>query len=408
MLFSRRRALLLLPLLTILLHAGVAEAAGIAITESGVNVLHEGTTNRYWISRADCVAQPQLALNFPIVLTDFLGLGLEVWETTAGTDCTQPAARTTGSATCSLVYTIAPTSAISSVVIPVRDIVGKQIGAPVSVCNGTSSLSTPVTLSFMLLSGDAAQASTPWTQTSVDLVGPAAPTDLNLGIGHTLLKASWTPGGGSDLTGYQFLCDPPLNGDGGAITDAGGYMRAPATSDAASAATDAATGAVDAGGDAAVDGGSGGAPGSTGSGGSTATDASTGTPSHCASLVLQNGLIPDPALVATYQCGSAGKTSSSATIDGLTDNTTYTVAVVSTDAIGNYGPLSGTAIDCETPQLVTGFFEALRDAGSTAGGDSFASCSFAPSGRRPAATFGAVVTALLGLSALWRRRSANR
>ena len=247
-----------------------------------------------------------------------------------------------------------------------------------------------------------------WTQTSVDLVGPAAPTDLNLGIGQGLLKASWTPVADNDTASYQFLCNSPLQGDGGAVTDAGAYMRAPATSHAASAATDAATGAVDAGGDAAVDGGSGGAPREAPGAAARLRPTHRLEPPPAPSLVLQNGLIPDPALVATYQCGSAGKTSNNATINGLTDNTTYTVAVVSTDAIGNYGPLSGTAIDCETPQPVTGFFEALRDAGSTAGGDSFTSCSFAPSGRRPAATFGAIVTALLGLSALRRKRSANR
>jgi hypothetical protein len=50
----------------------------------------------------------------------------------------------------------------------------------------------------------------------------------------------------------------------------------------------------------------------------------------------------------------------------LENGVNYTVAVAARDNFKNRGRLSDTT--CNTPQLVTDFFEAYRDAGGTGGG----------------------------------------
>jgi hypothetical protein len=88
--------------------------------------------------------------------------------------------------------------------------------------------------------------------------------------------------------------------------------------------------------------------------------------------------------------------------DGLSDGTTYTVAVSATDRYGNPGPLSAPV--CGTPELVTGFYEAYRAAGGQAGGAGI--CAISGPGRSGLAALAA--SALLLLAAAMRRHRSPR
>jgi hypothetical protein len=119
---------------------------------------------------------------------------------------------------------------------------------------------------------------------------------------------------------------------------------------------------------------------------------------------LVAGQVPSADVLANYRCGTAGKADTSFTIAGLFDYQSYAVAIASTDAVGNVGPLS--TVVCGTPQPVVGFFEAYRAAGGTAGGDSCAMGrgwqTGGPSSRWLALLAGAGLAALILRS---RRRS---
>jgi hypothetical protein len=80
----------------------------------------------------------------------------------------------------------------------------------------------------------------------------------------------------------------------------------------------------------------------------------------------------------------------------LENGSTYVVAIAAEDTAYNVGVLSELA--CGTPQDVTGFYEAYRDAGGEAGGGF---CSFAPARHGALA---AAVASLVAACALLRRR----
>jgi hypothetical protein len=106
-----------------------------------------------------------------------------------------------------------------------------------------------------------------------------------------------------------------------------------------------------------------------------------------------------PALAAENACGRAlGGSVTSGQTSTLVNGVRYSVAVAAQDLFKNYGELSDST--CATPEPVTGFFEAYRDAGGKGGGGF---CSIGTGRSSAFAGFGAL--ALLGLA--WRRRSAR-
>jgi hypothetical protein len=107
----------------------------------------------------------------------------------------------------------------------------------------------------------------------------------------------------------------------------------------------------------------------------------------------------EPTMTAENACGRAlGGNVTSGQTSSLMNGVSYSVAVAAQDLFMNYGKLSDST--CATPEPVTGFFEAYRDAGGKGGGGF---CSIG-AGRSPTlAGFGAL--ALLGLAL--RRRSAR-
>ena len=74
------------------------------------------------------------------------------------------------------------------------------------------------------------------------------------------------------------------------------------------------------------------------------------------------------------------------------------IAVAGVDRVGNSGPLSPIA--CGTPQPVTTFFEAYREAGGRGGGG-FCSCG-------PPGPAGGVAASLVGVGLWWLRRRRQR
>jgi hypothetical protein len=114
----------------------------------------------------------------------------------------------------------------------------------------------------------------------------------------------------------------------------------------------------------------------------------------CSGGGLVAGEIPVP---PAFGCGSAGFVTEELTVTGLMDDTQYAIGVSARDTLENNGPLS--SITCVTPKATTGYYEAYRAAGGTAGGG-FCSLSRRPS---PFAA-GAVFVALAGLVSRRRRR----
>lgn len=202
-----------------------------------------------------------------------------------------------------------------------------------SVCTQAAKIAvagaTTLTLYIMLVdpSTQAAAASTSWVGT-FKLVGPPAPDQVSAGIGGNLLVMSFTYSSVPvDQTGngFNLYCDPP----GGKAV------------------------AVDAG---LID-----------------ADASVGTALTCGaphSQVLVPGDLPPSD--GAFLCGStASKNAQSANATNLVNGVPYNVAVAAVDTYGNSGPLS--ALTCEVPQPIIGFFKGYQDAGGKAGGGF---CSF--------------------------------
>jgi hypothetical protein len=185
----------------------------------------------------------------------------------------------------------------------------------------------------------------------VDLLGPKPPTNVDVAAGDTLLFPSWeTTTVPNDLAGYRFYCDA-----GGSASPAGSA------------------------------GGAGGAGGS-----------SSGT---CGGGTLVPGALPPANLKPCGQVtGALGVTGGRA--EGLTNGQTYAVGVAAFDKVGNEGLMSELA--CATPEEVTTFFEAYRNAGGQGGG----LCGFAaPGAARNWALLGAVASVAL---VSWQRRRGTR
>ncbi|HEY3495098.1 MAG TPA: hypothetical protein VGK73_10450 [Polyangiaceae bacterium] len=96
-------------------------------------------------------------------------------------------------------------------------------------------------------------------------------------------------------------------------------------------------------------------------------------------------------------CGESDGYTASMQTSPLENNVTYSVAVAGVDNFNNLGLLSSSA--CNTPQLVTDFYEAYREAGGEGGG------GFCAIGARPSRGFAAFFA--FGAMALYARRRAR-
>jgi hypothetical protein len=177
-----------------------------------------------------------------------------------------------------------------------------------AVCEGLEH-PTEFTISFLLINSTNDEPSgyspTSWVG-EVDLTGPGAPSGVRAGIGENTLVVSWTADA-STPTGEMNAFNLYCDPPAGRGPD---------------------------------------------------TDAGT----TCSSASLLAGDSPP----SGFDCGSTTGGDNEAETSPLTNGIAYTVAVAGRDTFYNVGPLSSTV--CETPEPVTGFFEAYRDAGGKAGG----------------------------------------
>lgn len=400
----------------------------------------------FWISRQDCLNDDVITFNFPVTLTGTIEL--QVWAGQTSADCTQSALRTQIVSTAPQCWAVYDTTLANSIYvsapISVRDIVGQHgptstgatgvtsgpaviHGTQADCTSGTISPPIGITLFFMLVVGNAAPlATTTWTQTSIDLWGPSAPTGVTGGSGETRIHLDWTRSVDTDLIRYDFYCDPAPGalldastqpGSDGSATKLSLLPPVPglrpfafdggiggATGTGGVSAAGGATAAGGAGGTSATGGGggtagSGGAPSLDGSVGPVTDAGTAATGSTCnTSSILVPGVVPDDSY-ASHKCGSVdGISASSGTATGLTNGIQYTVAVVGVDGVFNPGPFSGQV--CATPQEVTDFFELYRQAGGKAGGGF---CSLARPGRGPRGT--AFALGGLAVALVLRRRT---
>jgi hypothetical protein len=273
---------------------------------------------------------------------------------------------------------------------------------------GTTSTGQPVTLWFMFLQGTTQVGQAQSWQTTVDLLGPVAPTGVELGLGNSLLKLSWTINSDPDVVAYRTFCED-LGAQSGIVTYEAGApgpeasVPPPTTCDAG--------GSDDSGSD---DGGGTDDAGDMTEGGTTndasctpptpppvVSDSGSGPAGDCpASFHEGDTLSPDQ--IKKFECGtSTGRTATTVTITGLLNYHKYAVAIAASDLVENAGTLS--TVQCEMPQPTDSFDQVYRNAGGTAGGASFCSIGLLSGVARSNSWPGAAFAAVVGLLR-WRRR----
>lgn len=376
-----------------LLATGSSRAGTITVTESSITrrmPFRDQAYHPLWINRADCLADD--VMTFPLYVTDYAGQGFEVWVGGTSSTCSDLAARAATTATCRQVFVGAPTSTSHTVNISVRSIVrpikaGDNAPGTVDDCYAQTTTSSPVdvVLWFMFINpSDQGVSGTgqKWA-TKYDLVGPTPASALGLGIGDTMLKLNWNVSTDTDLTGYQFFCDPIPGREGNnnvipfdAATEVASEAAPTVGQDAADGANagpcdpdagdadDASCLSQDEGGIDAAGGsaGSGGSDGGAGTEGGAGTDG--GRIAHlCPTMMLWEGELPDP----SYLCGGAtDKSATSGRVAGLRNGYTYSIGVAAIDGVGNVGTQSNIA--CAAPQPIDDFYKLYREAGGEGGG----------------------------------------
>jgi hypothetical protein len=297
----------------------------------------------------DCVAEDQL--DFPVTLQNYPARLFEVW---AGAGCEDPVIRTSTQDTqCWKLLSFVPTSSSPTVQIPLRDLIsgytlagaGQSTDDPNIACRSAfdSPGATSLSVYFMLIdptSYAVAGSLAMWTAT-YKLTPPPPPDHVNLGIGSQELLVAFSYDQIPDdqtINGYQFYCEPEAD---------------------------------------------------------TADDSDAG-PAVC---TTPHGRLVAGASTDDIQdllCGSADRTATRGTIDGLTNNQPYDVAVAAIDSYDNVSVLSSVA--CAPPlAVVPGQAEPGSEQTSTA-------CSFAPG--HP--SFPLLPSVALGLCLLRRRRPRRR
>lgn len=311
--------------------------------------------HEFEISRKDC-ENAKDAFTFNLSLANSTDKQLEVWlaeETSL--DCKLKASRVaTADPHCVKITSKAPDTTLA-LEVTAADIAGMIDGVSGCVDSNSNTAARAFTLYFMLVDSsgnDVADADAATWSSKLDLLGPTPPTELEAGLGDGLLVISYTIPTSTDVDGFTVYCDPPASG-----------------TTTTTSSTSVTTG--------------------TGTGGGGGAGA-------CSSSVLVPGDVPATTLAS---CGSAAKSASKANAKGLTNGSTYAVAISSHDVLGNVGPLSDLV--CGTPAPVDDFFETYREAGGKGGGG----CSIAGDGGAAAGGLlgGAIVA--LGLAARRTRRS---
>jgi len=277
----------------------LAAASGPAAAQSNVSITlnpfatrdvpGKGSNNqyRYWINRADCLAND--VLHFQTTVTGAVLSGsrvLEVWASQSA-DCTLVTNRGIASNVCWLVYQGTPSSLVYQVHIRAQNIVAQNFPstreweATAAACAAGPSADRALKLHFMIMEGSQ-QVGTHalWTQTGVDVQPPSTPYDVTVEPGKERLLVNWSAPTSPDLLEWRFYCD----------------------------------------------------------------EAPDGCPRTTRALIP--GQIPSEA----HRCGTVlGDITRSGHAEGLTNGVDHAVGVLATDRVGNVGALSELA--CAAPEL---------------------------------------------------------
>jgi len=315
----------------LLFVAGAAEAQTLGVPTDIDRHLNDGNMLPNWINRNDCLTDEQILFDIQTTGSNDTSYNLMAW---VGMGCETPANRTGTNPTCYLVSEprIA-THPSTPVLVPVRSIIAAIKGTGFAIADGgvttdagsqgeggagsgeddiCSGLEHPTnfTISFMMLNTNNAEPTENYMSASwageVDLTGPDAPTLNSVGKGENTLVVNWT-----------IDVNTPI----GEMDAFGVYCNPPA---------------------------------------SQGPDVDSGT-------ACENGpLAPGEPPPTENLCGESIGSGNSVQTNKLTNGVSYTVAVAGRDTFYNVGTLSNTM--CESPEPVTGFFEAYRAAGGKAGG----------------------------------------
>jgi hypothetical protein len=350
--------------------AGAAQAQTVTLRETNVQrdpAATRGAPYQWDINRAECQGDDTFSfpLDFAMYTSDY---SFEIWGTTTqSTDCTLQESRTQGSPPPCTKITVAnlpqPGIMTYTLTLSAEDIVGLDPDADIKACAATSTTGAAkkVTLYFMLFQSGTYTAGDTWTNTTIDLWGPAAPTNVSVAPDNGALNITSSPPTTDEYDGIVAYCalNGQLIGGGGGSGGSGGGS----------------------GGSGGGSGGSGGAGGSgSGSGGGSSAD--------CNTSPFTAGKLPD---TSWKPCAEGS------VIKDLENDKTYTIAIASKDKRGNIGPLA--EIVCGTPIPIDGFFDIYNDLGG-AGGGGF--CSVSAAGLARGATAGGA-GALGALVLAWRR-----
>jgi hypothetical protein len=400
---------------------------------------HPNNYDSTWISYEDCESAVVVAIPLTVsqpasgAIADYT---IEAFATTvSGLDCgASTSARSGATGQCWQVgigqgnVASAKASQSATYYVPVRDMLRDMNGGPgvglayapgqEGACHVTTESGViPIYLWFVLLDSSLTNLASELMQPfSAELIGPAPPTNLSVGVGDGLLVLNWTPASDPSTFGFNIFIDP-LPGQEGV------------TAEAAAATTDAGPKAAT----TCINGGQAGSGVDGGCHTVTAYEAGAAGASQCPSKILASGVTgtddagiveadaadaaedasavstvvvtgsPPSALQLAQIDGPAqvvGGTQTSSTIKGLKNGVVYTVAVTAFDGLNDNGPLSGP--QCVAPSPIKDFFGQYSAAGGLGGGGF---CAFGGAEGQGGMGSFAVVAVAAALSVVRRRRS---
>jgi hypothetical protein len=315
---------------------------------------------RWWVNYDECKNPNEEYFEIPLSIQK-PGDPLEVWAG-SGQNCAEVRGNEDRTQSCWILAVYDRSEDPMTVIVPVRNIVARQVqtltppsGLGPEVCEGsTDNEGDAITFYFFTQDGGQAvkDSRATWDPqnlggTGFDLVGPAPPDSIHLGMGESQLSVNLDGvQEETDRERFAAYCEP-------AMVDPD-FIPA------------------------------------------------EGAPPACVPTALAVGERPDPAL----KCGEASETSNTITTDpglpagDLMNKQLYAVGVSGQDAVDNAGPLS--TIACGTPMELDDFFEVYGRAGGPGGGGY---CSLSPGGSRSASGATLLLSALLAAFRLRRGRS---
>lgn len=345
-------------------------------------------TRPWWISYDDCVGDDEFTFSLSTTASND---NLEVWVGTE--NCATNRNNLSLIGQCWMVALENLNEDTVQVRVPVKNVLARRTGVaslpgPLGddICDNSNEVNgEAISWYFMVVRGGQASEYIAWSGepggTGIDVVGPAPPETISVGVGEKQLTISMgrVP---TDATRqrYEAFCvpqgatlDSPPGLDAGA-NPAGGSGGVASLLDAG-IDLDAGSGEPDAGDPNAA-------------------------PAACFTELLRQGARPPTG--PQYSCGTTNAISGTLRTKGnLINDQAYAVAVSGQDELGNAGVVS--QIQCGTPMVLEDFYELYKSRNGPGGGGF---CSFSPPTGKTGA--GAASVLLMLLAGLGWRRSRGR